>query len=199
MKKFSAVLFSGMFFLVLATGISHAIPYTDVQVLNQTLGGGIYSYTYTHDTPADFEVPYDTVNEATLTIKARDVSGFLGLGDDLVWVEWVLQGALNTESRRLEWSWSRGFYYVVDDPNSVTTFNLDNFLDVFSFGWNNGDPLHVTVAGLECDSLTLVNSTFFLDYDNGTAPNAPVPEPATLILLGTGLLGAAGLHRRNRK
>jgi len=32
-----------------------------------------------------------------------------------------------------------------------------------------------------------------------TVPDKPIPEPSTILLLGTGLLGAAGLKRKNRK
>jgi hypothetical protein len=189
MKKHVAVLFSSTLFILFVTGVSHAFLFTDYQILNQPLGGGVYSYTYTHDTPGDFEVPYDTVNSASLTIKAKNVSAeILGIEDDLVFAECWLQGTLNTETRH--WLWG-----YVTDPYSTTTFNLDNFIDVFTLGWDTGDPLHITVAGLECGSLTLIDSTFSLDYENGSAP---VPEPATLLLLGTGLLGAAGLRRRNR-
>jgi hypothetical protein len=47
-------------------------------------------------------------------------------------------------------------------------------------------------------------STFPLDeyYDFEYSPNlapAPTPEPSTLILLGTGLLGLANVARRKRR
>jgi len=58
--------------------------------------------------------------------------------------------------------------------------------DTVSFNWN----------GLSFTS----NSYFLAELDFGTSDNnAPVPEPATMVLLGTGLAGLAGTRMRRRK
>lgn len=85
----------------------------------------------------------------------------------------------------------------------VSTFTLSPLSnDAFSFS-----TLSVTAPGINSirfigGSQTFPNSVF---YDNLTAtfnlttPTAPIPEPATLLLLGTGLAGTAARLRRRRK
>lgn len=198
MKKLSVFLF-GLILVLTAAGSASALSFTDTQSLNVALGEGPFaqylwgdSITYQHNTPSDFEVPYDIVNSASLEISGYWIDG----NNDSVEVSGEIVGNL-VEGGSLGYSfnWSTWSWNMDDNP-SVSTFDIAS-----SFGiWTTGSPLDVTITanGDWLDGqLFLSTSTFTLDYDN--AGPAPVPEPATMLLLGTGLAGMAAVRRRNAR
>lgn len=184
MKK---ALFTGLtVFLMLIgmTTVASATTWDTTTKLDRWLTG-VDTTTWEMKMTTDFQIPYDQVNIALLTIYSNFVDG----NNDQVTVEDKYFGTLKSETGIFSW-----FH------QEATQFNVAS---VITDPWPSGSPLKVSLAyneqscGWFTNILYLDHADLHLDYTNLTAP---VPEPGTMVLLGFGMLGLVvyGKRRMNR-
>lgn len=98
------------------------------------------------------------------------------------------------------------YYYKESDNNSVLPQEIVFNVTASLLGWQSG--ISNFGWGIESSKLNAVNYFFSSESDTGFTPyllvnyesaGEPVPEPATMLLFGTGVIGFAGLIRRKKK
>jgi len=93
--------------------------------------------------------------------------------------------------------------------NNILTFNNSNFSisngDNLFQGSNsilleNNNTMSFSIAHLSSDNLDdIIVTGLEISYEDSGPYSSPVPEPATLMLLGSGLFGLAGFRKKMKK
>ncbi|MFH2066356.1 MAG: PEP-CTERM sorting domain-containing protein [Pseudomonadota bacterium] len=182
MKKSIILLFSMAFFLFLS-GVAGAVPTTWTDVIDYNPNQFINSdFTYTHN----------------IADGLNGFQGYLMGGDDII-LSYTLTLALYDNDRKSE-------AVLVDQPGWIGDDYYNFSYSNQDFGWSLAGILQLNAFGELTVTLDKLWGDFYLDFselnaygDNGSSSNAPVPEPATMILLGTGLVGLAGFSRKKLK
>ncbi len=161
-----------------------AETFTDFRFLGECLSG-TGTFQWTHELPQGFSVPPYAVTKGEINIASFWNDG----SDDTISIQNTIIDVPLAES-----NW--GFLNIT---------NID--LGTLFYDWDeNDDALTVNLEYSELgrrNSLWLAASCITLEYGlvdpigpSGSGGGAPVPEPATMILLGVGLVGIAVIGKR---
>jgi hypothetical protein len=192
MKKYTIFLYSLVMVFGLM-GVASAIPITigsgSTLNLSPTLGFINYSYTaFSFGTSTPYDLPAGS--SVSLDLFSVTLNSGLGFGNANVAVNF--QTPVNTLGA------GSGFWA----GGGIFNFGagIINWNDVINVPFGSGDNAGLLTLALNDLSGVLIGDPFTisgtLTNSSASVQSAPVPEPATILLMGTGLLGLVAYSRK---
>lgn len=177
----------GMGVMLGGTGVCSATPVTWSSNGHQyeVVGSGSISWDNARQAKQNRGTGWDLATITSLE-EQNFITGLLGPADGSL-VEYYIGGMYAANA----WAWVTSepfefYYWGNDEPNgnaSEPHMALDGRYNKPNWGWND---------------YTGAAASFVAGYVAENNATAPVPEPATMLLMGTGLAGLAGVARRRR-
>ncbi|MBW2602908.1 MAG: PEP-CTERM sorting domain-containing protein [Deltaproteobacteria bacterium] len=167
--------------------------------LAQTAGAAPYTWTDNLDFNPDISITWWGSHPYTHNITDNSPIPFV-VGEDVVY-GYSLSIGLYDDNKGLDELLGCEIAYI-NQPGLLKDGFYDFNYTSNTYGWslagrsnlNNLGELEVTITSLWGD-FSLASSTLTACGEN----NAPVPEPVTMLLLGSGLVGLAGFRRKFKK
>ena len=173
---------------LVSQGMASATPvlFTDSALI--TISGETFTFTETALVPS--------LSGGVFTIMAQ---GDYDWGDSFEYLTWDIDGY--TSPLAINWGPSTvgiDFYDDTAPANNVSWFHTWTIPTITMNSILADDEFTVTITN--SSDVDAVQATDFvsytLQYFDGSTSGTPVPEPTTLLLLGSGLIGLAGLRRK---
>lgn len=178
------LLLYAFFLLFIGTaGTASAITYTDVYDANHLyMRGSLFGYD--QSVAWTFDITDDGFNPVTQDVTGASIT--LNLTDDSGWFDIVEYAELNVGQNEFFWEVDSGDISI--EIASLMTLSESGTVDArltATFGDFYFNSATLTAEGTDPDTI-------------GAGATQPVPEPANILLMGTGLIGLAGFMKKAR-